>query len=51
MWFLVYSLSDVFRVGHWLEFESVTLEDFVGFTLNLALRFQLKFLQVPQLPW
>lgn len=39
MWFLVFSLSAVFRIGHWLELESVTLEDFVGFTLNLTLRF------------
>lgn len=39
MWFLVFSLSAVFRIGHWLELESVTLEDFVGFSLNLTLRF------------
>lgn len=39
MWFLVFSLSTMFRIGHWLELASVTLEDFVGFSLNLTLRF------------
>ena len=35
MWFLLSSLSAVFRIGCCLE--SVILEDFVGFTLKLAL--------------
>lgn len=39
MWFLVFSLSAVFRIGHWLELESVTLEDFVGFSFHLTLKF------------
>lgn len=39
MWFLVFSLSAVFRIGHWFELESVTLKDFAGFSLNLTLRF------------
>lgn len=39
VWFLVFSLSAVFRIGHWFELESVTLEDFLGFSLNLTLRF------------